>query len=116
MVLVMTVEPGFGGQPFQPSVLPKAHHRHRRRSASWKTACGWQLVTRARPRAQVEALRKRHPGLDLQVDGGLSPKTVDAAAQAGANCIVAGSAVFGAEDRGAVIAALRQAVAAAAAK
>ena len=65
MVLVMTVEPGFGGQSFMPNMMPK-----------------------------VLQLRTEHPDLDIQVDGGLSPSTVDAAAAAGANIIVAGSAVF----------------------
>ncbi|KAL1523483.1 hypothetical protein AB1Y20_018421 [Prymnesium parvum] len=65
MVLVMTVEPGFGGQSFMPNMIPK-----------------------------VLALRTAHPDLDIQVDGGLSPSTVDVAAAAGANIIVAGSSVF----------------------
>jgi ribulose-phosphate 3-epimerase len=81
MVLVMTVTPGFGGQPFQATQLPK-----------------------------VSALRCRYPGLDIQVDGGLGPSTVDAAAAAGANVIVAGTAVFGAPDPGVVIALLRSSV------
>ena len=65
MVLVMTVEPGFGGQSFMPNCMPK-----------------------------VLALRNEHPDLDIQVDGGLGPTTIDAAAAAGANLIVAGSSVF----------------------
>ena len=65
MVLVMTVEPGFGGQKFMPNCMPK-----------------------------VLALRSEHPDLDIQVDGGLGPSTIDAAAAAGANLIVAGSSVF----------------------
>lgn len=81
MVLVMTVTPGFGGQPFQASQLPK-----------------------------VAALRCRYPDLDIQVDGGLGPSTVDAAAAAGANVIVAGTAVFGAPDPAAVITMLRASV------
>ena len=81
MVLVMTVEPGFGGQKFQPEMMPK-----------------------------VRALRERYPGLDIQVDGGLAPSTIDAAAESGANVIVAGSAVFGAPDPAAAIQALRRAV------
>jgi ribulose-phosphate 3-epimerase len=81
MVLVMTVEPGFGGQKFMASELPK-----------------------------VKALRERYPELNIEVDGGLSGKTVDQAAEAGANVIVAGSAVFGADDPAAVIGQLREAV------
>ena len=81
MVLVMTVEPGFGGQSFMASELPK-----------------------------VKALRERYPQLPIEVDGGLSEKTVDQAADAGANVIVAGSAVFGAKDPADVIKKLREAV------
>jgi ribulose-phosphate 3-epimerase len=81
MVLVMTVEPGFGGQSFMASELPK-----------------------------VSALREKYPNLAIEVDGGLSEKTIDQAADAGANVIVAGSAVFGAKDPGDVMRMLRQAV------
>lgn len=81
MVLVMTVEPGFGGQSFMPDQLPK-----------------------------VTALRERYPNLPIEVDGGLSEKTIAPAADAGANVIVAGSAVFGAADPGQVIARLREEV------
>ena len=81
MVLVMTVEPGFGGQKFMASELPK-----------------------------VSELRKRYPDLNIEVDGGLGPTTIDQAADAGANVIVAGSAVFGVEDPAEVIALLREAV------
>jgi ribulose-phosphate 3-epimerase len=81
MILVMTVRPGFGGQKFMPSELPK-----------------------------VKALRDKYPDLNIEVDGGLSEKTIDEAAEAGANVIVAGSAVFGAEDPRAVIRKLREAV------
>ena len=81
MVLIMTVEPGFGGQKFMASELPK-----------------------------VKALRDRYPQLDIEVDGGLGEGTIDEAADAGANVIVAGSAVFGAKDPVAVIAKLRAAV------
>lgn len=77
----MTVEPGFGGQSFMASELPK-----------------------------VTALRQRYPNLPIEVDGGLSEKTIDQAADAGANVIVAGSAVFGASDPGDVISKLREAV------
>lgn len=81
MVLVMTVHPGFGGQKFMASELPK-----------------------------VRALRERYPDLNIEVDGGLGVGTVDQAAEAGANVIVAGSAVFGAQDPGDVIQKLREAV------
>jgi ribulose-phosphate 3-epimerase len=81
MVLVMTVEPGFGGQSFMASELTK-----------------------------VSALRAKYPNLPIEVDGGLSEKTIDKAADAGANVIVAGSAVFGARDPAEVITKLREAV------
>lgn len=81
MALIMTVEPGFGGQKFMPEMMPK-----------------------------VEALRKRYPELNIEVDGGLAENTIDTAAEAGANVIVAGSAVFGAKDPSEVIAKLREAV------
>lgn len=81
MVLVMTVHPGFGGQKFMASELPK-----------------------------VQALRKKYPDLDIEVDGGLGEGTIDQAAEAGANVIVAGSAVFGAKDPKDVISKLREAV------
>ncbi|KAI1504454.1 ribulose-phosphate 3-epimerase [Biscogniauxia marginata] len=81
MVLIMTVEPGFGGQKFMASELPK-----------------------------VQELRKKYPDLNIEVDGGLGPGTIDQAADAGANVIVAGSAVFGAQDPAGVIAMLRATV------
>ena len=81
MVLVMTVEPGFGGQKFMASEMPK-----------------------------VKALRGRYPELNIEVDGGLGEGTIDQAADAGANVIVAGSAVFGAKDPADVISKLRAAV------
>ncbi|CAL0323014.1 unnamed protein product [Lupinus luteus] len=81
MVLVMTVEPGFGGQKFMPEMMEK-----------------------------VRILRKKYPSLDIEVDGGLGPSTIDAAASAGANCIVAGSSVFGAPEPAEVISLLRNSV------
>ena len=78
MVLCLSVEPGFGGQSFMPSVLPK-----------------------------IATLRARCPRLDIQVDGGVNARTVREAARAGANVLVAGSAVFGASDPAAAIAFLR---------
>jgi len=84
MLLVMTVEPGFGGQAFLDVMLPKIR--------------------------RTRALIDRH-GLDLwlQVDGGVSMETVERCAEAGADTFVAGSAVFGADDPEAMVAALREA-------
>nr|TKW34001.1 hypothetical protein SEVIR_2G276300v2 [Setaria viridis] len=81
LVLVMTVEPGFGGQKFMPEMMDK-----------------------------VRTLRRKYPTLDIEVDGGLGPSTIDVAASAGANCIVAGSSIFGAADPGEVISVLRKSV------
>ncbi|KAG6435062.1 hypothetical protein SASPL_106712 [Salvia splendens] len=81
MVLIMTVEPGFGGQKFMPEMMDK-----------------------------VRVLRKKYPSLDIEVDGGLGPSTIDLAASAGANCIVAGSSVFGAPDPAHVISLLYKSV------
>ncbi|MCU1670006.1 MAG: rpe [Blastococcus sp.] len=81
-LLVMTVEPGFGGQAFMPEVLPK--------------------VRRAR-----ELVQTGHLTLFLEVDGGINADTIEQAAEAGADVFVAGSAVYGAEDPARAIAALR---------
>ena len=59
---------------------------------------------------KVTELRRRYPDLNIEVDGGSGPGTIDQAADAGANVIVAGSAVFGANDPADVIAKLRDAV------
>lgn len=58
----------------------------------------------------MSELRRRCPELDIQMDGGVNLKTVEAAAAAGANVLVAGSAVFGSTDPAAIIAALRSAI------
>ena len=82
MVLIMTVEPGFGGQKFLDLCLPK--------------------ISRAR------TLIDRHGGdIWLQIDGGVSVETVERCAEAGADVFVAGSAVFGADDPDAVVDKLR---------
>ena len=60
--------------------------------------------------SKVKALRERYPEVDIEVDGGLGLDTIDAAADAGANVIVAGTAVFGAPSPKEVIARLREAV------
>jgi ribulose-phosphate 3-epimerase len=81
-LLVMTVEPGFGGQSFMPEVLPKVREARR----------------------LVEA---GHLQLFLEVDGGINADTIEQAAEAGADVFVAGSAVYGAADPAQAIAALR---------
>ena len=73
MVLVMTVEPGFGGQSFIEGTLPK--------------------IRRVR-----DAIRSSELSLQLQIDGGVSRSTIERAAEAGADVFVAGSAVYGADD------------------
>lgn len=82
MVLVMTVEPGFGGQSFIPETLIK--------------------IRRLRDECNARKIN-----MDIEVDGGISAETIAAAAKAGANIFVAGSAIFGAEDPEAAIARLR---------
>jgi ribulose-phosphate 3-epimerase len=82
MLLVMTVEPGFGGQSFLDVTLPKI--RRARRAIG---AAGLEVW--------------------LQVDGGVSTQTVERAAEAGADVFVAGSAVYGAQDAAAAITELR---------
>jgi len=84
MVLVMTVEPGFGGQRFLDLCLPK--------------------IRRAR-----ELMDKHGVQTWLQVDGGVSLETIERCAAAGADVFVAGSAVFDADDPDAMVAALRSA-------
>ena len=59
---------------------------------------------------KVKALREKYPDLNIEVDGGLGEGTIDQAADAGANVIVAGSAVFGAKDPAGVIEILRESV------
>ena len=82
LVLVMTVEPGFGGQAFMDS----------------------QLETIRQVRALID---RYNPACELEVDGGINAKTAPLVVEAGANVLVAGSAVYGKEDIPAAIAALR---------
>ncbi len=83
MVLVMTVEPGFGGQSFMADQLPKV-------------------------RAVREAVRRSGGEIWVQVDGGVSAATIEQCAQAGADVFVAGSAVYNADSAAANIARLRE--------
>ncbi|XP_051761486.1 ribulose-phosphate 3-epimerase isoform X3 [Ctenopharyngodon idella] len=81
MALVMTVEPGFGGQKFMEDMMPKV---------SW--------------------LRSQFPSLDIEVDGGVGPDSIHRCAEAGANMIVSGSAVVSSDDPRSVIALLKNVV------
>jgi len=82
MVLIMTVEPGYGGQKFMADMLPKIKEL----------------------RAEIE---RRGLDIDIEVDGGINPETAKMVIEAGANVLVAGSSVFKAQDRKAAIDALR---------
>jgi ribulose-phosphate 3-epimerase len=82
MVLLMTIEPGFGGQEFMDLVLPK--------------------IRRAR-----QHIARNGGDIWLQVDGGVSEETIVRCAEAGADMFVAGSAVYGAADPAAAVTALR---------
>lgn len=84
LVLVMTVEPGFGGQKFMHDQVQKI-----------------QLLR--------QMLDELNPDCELEVDGGIDPETAPIVKNAGANVLVAGSAVFGKADRAAAIAAIRNA-------
>lgn len=81
VVLIMTVEPGFGGQKFMENMMPK-----------------------------VQWLRENYPDLDIEVDGGVGPNTIHHCARAGANMIVSGTAIIQAPDQKEVICALRKTV------
>jgi ribulose-phosphate 3-epimerase len=83
MVLIMTVNPGFGGQEFIPSVLPK--------------------IKRLR-----EKISEKGIGVDIEVDGGVNLNTISKVAQAGGNIFVAGNAVFTTPDYGKTISELRR--------
>ncbi len=82
-VLIMSVQPGFGGQAFMPEVLPK--------------------LTRVR-----DKIRDDQRSIQLEIDGGISCATIDVAAAAGAEIFVAGSAIFNSSNYAATIAKLRQ--------
>jgi ribulose-phosphate 3-epimerase len=89
LVLLMSVNPGFGGQQFIPSVLPKI------------------AAVRERVRASGREIR-------VEVDGGVKIDNIQAAARAGADTFVAGSAIFGSKDYAATIKAMREHIAQAA--
>ena len=83
MILVMTVEPGFGGQKFMADMMPKL-----------RTIREW--------------IDRRNPGCELEVDGGVNVETAKLCVEAGANVLVAGSAWFKAEDPAAFAAAIKR--------
>lgn len=78
MVLVMTVEPGFGGQKFMADMMPK-----------------------------ITAIREKSPNILIQVDGGINAETAKVAVNAGADVLVAGSAVFNSDEPEKIISALK---------
>ena len=82
MILIMSVEPGFGGQSFIPSAIDST-------------------------RTAYELVKASGRDIDIEVDGGLSAKNVDLVTSVGANVIVAGSAVFGAPDMKAAVSDIR---------
>ena len=84
-VLAMTVNPGFGGQKFLEPVVPKI-------------------------RQIASLIRQRGVAADIEVDGGIDPRTAPPVVAAGATILVAGSAVFGQKDRRAAMRAIRDAV------
>ncbi|TMU87830.1 ribulose-phosphate 3-epimerase [Bacillus sp. BHET2] len=86
MVLLMTVNPGFGGQSFIPSVLPKI-----------KQIRDWA--------------NEVNPTLEIEVDGGINTETAALCAEAGADVFVAGSAIYNRNDRGAAIEELKKSLA-----
>jgi len=83
MVLLMTVNPGFGGQSFIPEVVPK--------------------IKRLK-----EMIADRKLNTDIEVDGGIGPETIHAVSSAGANVFVAGSAIFGSDDYAKTIRLMRE--------
>lgn len=83
LVLLMTVNPGFGGQTFIENMLPK--------------------IKKLRTKIEEQGLE-----VDIQVDGGIKPHNVDRVAAAGANVIVAGSAIFGAAKPGQAVEELKE--------
>lgn len=82
LALVMTVEPGFGGQSFMADMLPKI-------------------------RQVRQLIDEKNPACELEVDGGVDPQTAPLCREAGAGVLVAGSAVFGKENRAAAISSIR---------
>lgn len=81
MILIMTVEPGFGGQSFMKDMMDK-----------------------------VKLLRQTYPTKLIQVDGGITVDTIDIVAQAGANVIVSGSGIFGHKDPKEAIRIMRESI------
>jgi len=84
MVLFMTVNPGFGGQKFIPSVLPKVE-------------------------ALSSMVKERGLNIDIEIDGGITAETIVPCVKAGANIFVAGSAIYSKEDRAAALQEIKRA-------
>jgi ribulose-phosphate 3-epimerase len=82
VLLVMTVHPGFGGQPFRPEMMDKV-----KRAADWN--------------------KSREKKIDIEVDGGINPETAKISVEHGANVLVAGTSIFHTQDYGEAIRELR---------
>ena len=93
MLLVMTVHPGFGGQPFRADQMAKV-----KRAAEWN---------KSRERKSANRTDSSRGEIDIEVDGGINPETAQVSIQNGANVLVAGPSIFRAQDYGEAIRELR---------
>lgn len=102
LVLLMTVNPGFGGQAFMPEVLDKIAFV-REVCTQFEIRQGGKVITEEEKKLGIEL-----PPFDIQVDGGINEQTAEQCIKAGANVIVSGSYLFGAPNMAAAINKLRQ--------
>ena len=93
MLLVMTVHPGFGGQPFRADQMAKV-----KRAAEWN---------KSRERKSVSRTDSSGGEIDIEVDGGINPETARVSIENGANVLVAGTSIFRAQDYAEAIKELR---------
>ncbi|MEJ4112466.1 ribulose-phosphate 3-epimerase [Corynebacterium kroppenstedtii] len=107
MVLVMSVEPGFGGQDFMPGVLDKVRTLRARVDDMW--GAPQRTATIPHRDGSVDGCPRPSQGdrCLIEIDGGISPQTIGQAAQAGVDVFVAGSAIYGADSPNAAVDDLR---------